>query len=364
MRVLHVINGEFYSGAEKVQDVLAQRLPEFGFQVGFACIKPNLFPRVRQSRGPLTEIPMRCAVDFARCFDLATCIRKGRYKIIHTHTPRTCVVGRLAAALTNVPMLHHMHSPTIRDTLHRRRNIVNALVERLSLVGVGHIIAVSESLKRYLVTLKFPRTHISVVHNGVPERGDLVRRPTPINLWTIGIVGLFRPRKGVPVLLNALAYLKEEQFPLRLIAVGPFETLAYETKIKQLANRLGLDDKIEWLGFTEDVDSKLAQMDMLVLPSLFGEGLPMVMLEAMAAGVPIVASEVGGISEAVRNGHEGLLVKPGNPRELAVAIKRIITGDVDWQALRTRAHRRHAQVFSDRRMARGIAAIYNRMLCL
>ena len=81
--------------------------------------------------------------------------------------------------------------------------------------------------------------------------------------------------------------------------------------------RLKLDDAIEWTGFTSDVRSQLARMDLFVLPSLFGEGLPMVVLEAMAAGVPIVGTRVEGVPEAIRDGEDGLLAEPSDPIDLA-----------------------------------------------
>ena len=103
-------------------------------------------------------------------------------------------------------------------------------------------------------------------------------------------------------------------------------------------------------------------MDLLVLPSLFGEGLPMVVLEAMAAGVPVIASRVEGIPEAIRDGQDGLICPPGDPRELAAAIGRFVAREVDWQQVRATAHRRQAERFSDRSMAQGVADVYRRVL--
>jgi len=103
-------------------------------------------------------------------------------------------------------------------------------------------------------------------------------------------------------------------------------------------------------------------MDVFVLPSLFGEGLPMVVLEAMAAGVPVVATRVEGIAEAIRDGEDGLLVEPKDPRPLAAAIARFVSGQVDWAAMSSNALARHAQLFSDETMAAGVADVYRRVL--
>ena len=87
---------------------------------------------------------------------------------------------------------------------------------------------------------------------------------------------------------------------MHLRAVGGFETSEYESEVKQLANQLNVEDMVTWTGFQTDTNTQFQQMDLFVLPSLFGEGLPMVVLESMAQGVPVIASNVEGIPEAVR----------------------------------------------------------------
>jgi glycosyltransferase involved in cell wall biosynthesis len=103
-------------------------------------------------------------------------------------------------------------------------------------------------------------------------------------------------------------------------------------------------------------------MDLFVLPSLFGEGLPMVVLEAMAAGVPIVGSRVEGVPEAIVHRETGLLVDPDSVSQLATAIETVIDGDVDYQMLSHAGRERHAAKFSDVAMARGVAGVYRDVL--
>jgi glycosyltransferase involved in cell wall biosynthesis len=362
-RVLHVINGEHFAGAERVQDLLAMRLEDFGYDVGFACIKPGKFAGFRQSRDhALYELPMRGRLDLRPAGALARLVRQEGYALVHTHTPRTAIVGRIASALARVPMVHHVHSPMVADTTDRKRNWLNAATERLSLVGIDAVIAVSDSLGQYARGTGLRSELVSVVHNGVPTHGSLAPRRLPFGTWTLGMVALFRPRKGLEVLLEALALLKAQGLPVRLRAVGTFETANYETEIKSLARRLEVAELIEWRGFKQNVNEELAGMDLFVLPSLFGEGLPMVVLEAMAAGVPVVATSVQGVPEAIRDGVDGLLAPAGDAKALAVAIGRMIQGEADWNALRTSAHGRQAEHFSDRSMAHGVARVYDRLL--
>jgi glycosyltransferase involved in cell wall biosynthesis len=173
---------------------------------------------------------------------------------------------------------------------------------------------------------------------------------------------MFRPRKGIEVMLEAIALLKSRGMSVRLRAVGGFETPEYEREAKDFTARLGLEDSVEWTGFRRDVDAELDAMDIFVLPSLISEGMPMSVLEAMAAGVPVVGTRVDGVIDLIRDGVDGLLVSPGDAGDLADALLKIISGAVDWSRLREIAHRRHAEMYSDQTMAAGVAAVYDEIL--
>jgi glycosyltransferase involved in cell wall biosynthesis len=361
--VLHVVNGEHYAGAERVQDLLAQRLPDFGYRVEFACVKLARFDALRQSRqARLQPVPMRSRFDLRAAWKIAGIVRRGGHRIIHAHTVRSAIVAAIAARLTGVPLVYHAHSPASHDTTHRWRNRFNGLIERLSLRAAVRVIAVSQAMADHMVQQGFDRERVAVVHNGVPFPESLPDRRPPHGNWTLGTAALFRPRKGMEVLLEALAMLRQQDLPVRLRAVGSFESPAYEAEIARRVRELGLQECISWTGFRRDVTAELAKMDLFVLPSLFGEGLPMVVLEAMAAGVPIVATRVAGVPEAVRDGCDGLLATPGDTADLIRAIGRIIRGEATWASLRASALARHAEHFSDRAMAAGVAAVYDAIL--
>lgn len=363
MRILHVINGELYSGAERVQDLLALRLRDFGYEVGFACIKPDKFPERRMAKeAPLHRVPMASRFDVGCGFRLARIVRDAGYKLVHTHTPRAALVGRIASLLAGVPMVHHVHSPTSRDTANVMRNRINALMERVSLTGVARLVPVSRSLENHLRGEGVAPEKIRMVANGVPTPGPLPARDVPVEEWAIGSVALFRPRKGIEVLIEALAMLRQQGRSVRLRAVGPFETAAYEADMLALANRLGVADAIDWTGFTQDVNAEFARMDAFVLPSLFGEGMPMVILEAMAVGVPVAASDVEGIPEVLEHGRTGLVVPPADAQALAGALADLMDGRHDWSAMREAAYESQRSRFSDRSMAEEVAKVYREIL--
>lgn len=363
LKVLHIINGEYYSGAERVQDNLALALSDWGFEVGFVCVKPGRFPEVRQSKkSPLYYAPMRSWWDFSPLVMIEAVCRSEGITVLHAHTPRTSLLASRAGRRLGVPWVYHAHSPTLRDSERWAKNLVVAAAEWWAVRRAHRVIAVSESLRWYWIHLGISPHKVLTVPNGVPIRRTLPERTTPQKRWVLGTVALFRPRKGMEVLLEAASHLAKRGYSFRLLAVGPFESSAYERHLKQRAKILGIEHVVEWTGFIREINPVLDQMDLFVLPSLFGEGMPMVVLEALAAGLPVVASAVEGIPEVIREGQEGYLVPPGSSETLARAIERFFTGEADWQAMRRSALARQRECFSTESMARAVADVYHTVL--
>jgi len=363
-RVLHIINGEFFAGAERVQDLLAQQLPNFGDEVGFACLKNGVFGQYRRSTCPMAVLPMRSRLDMTIAARVTEHARAGGYQLIHTHTPRSALVGRSVARRLKLPLVHHVHSPTQRDTESKLRNLLNAgLEDHLVLPSADQLIAVSGSLRHYLLERGVPEAKITVVPNGVPVVSQEPAWQEPqLGQWVIGTVALFRPRKGIEVLLQALRLLLDQGLPVRLKAVGPFETPEYEASVKQLVTELGLADQVRWTGFCRDVHAEMADMQVFVLPSLFGEGLPMVVIEAMSVGIPVVASRVEGIPEVIGAEGAGIVVEPNDPASLAAGLASLVSRQVSAREISVAAHRRQAQHYSDVAMAKAVSAVYQRAL--
>jgi glycosyltransferase involved in cell wall biosynthesis len=147
-----------------------------------------------------------------------------------------------------------------------------------------------------------------------------------------------------------------------LDVIGGFETEDYQREVLSLTERLNLGSHVRWQGFSQDVPSRIRELDALVLPSLFGEGMPMVVLEAMALGVPVVATKVEGTPEVVRHGIEGYLAEPRDASSLADAILKMVDDRIEWHRLSANAWERQRELFSDRAMAESVSRVYRRTL--
>lgn len=365
--VLHVVNGEHFSGAERVQSHLGRCLPACQVRADFACVKPGLFAEhVDEAGGEIGtayRLPMRGRMDLRVAYQLSKRVRREGYDLLHAHTPRTAVLTALASRLSGVPWIYHVHSPAARDSARPLVNRINAMTEWLALQNCAQLITVSNSLLQDTIGNGWPADRVAVVHNGVP----VVRPPrshTPVvgGQWVLGMVALMRPRKGLEIAIEAISHLKNTGHDVRLRCIGPFETAAYRSSIDDKVAQLQIADRIEFTGFAKQVPQALAELDAMVLPSLYGEGLPMVVLEAMAAALPVIATKVEGTPEAIRHGQEGLLAEPQCSLSLAEQITALVEGQYDWQKIAEAACQRHADHFSDTAMAQGTAAVYRDVL--
>ncbi len=368
--VLHLVNGEHFSGAERVQSHLGRCLPKYRVRADFACLKPGLFADFLERAaaegrtvGQCYRTAMRGRFDLRVLAPLQQRVRDEGYQLLHAHTPRTALVASLLSRTTRLPWIYHVHSPAARDSSRWFQNRVNASIERFSLRRCWHQITVSQSLHRDVVAAGWPADRVTTIHNGVPAvRPPRTATPQPGGRWNLGMVALMRPRKGLEIALQAIRQLVSEGRDVHLRCIGPFESETYQASIERLVEALEIRDHVTLGGFAEDVPAALAQLDALLLPSLYGEGLPMVVLEAMAAALPVVATRVEGTPEAIRDGQDGLLAEPGSSQSLAAQIARLVSGDADWSAMAEAACHRHREHFSDQAMAAATAALYRRLL--
>lgn len=369
VKCLHIINGEHYSGAERVQDLLAMSMDRFGYSIDFLALKEGKFDQNRRSRCAFHLEKMNRRWDFSIVKRIENRVREFGYQLLHAHTPRTLMVGAKVARRLNLPLVYHVHSPVGRDSTRWLQNWLNLMVEQRSLRHVSKMIAVSNSIGQYMNGLGYGLDRLTVVPNGVPIVSDRDAELAGqdcgfVSPWqfTLGAVALFRQRKGTEVLLQSLAELVRRGCDVGLLAVGGFESPAYEASLKEKAKQLGLMERIHWTGFSTSVNQYFPKMDLFVLPSLFGEGLPMVVLEAMAMGVPVVASRVEGIEQAIRQGVDGEIAIPNDWRDLADRLEKMLASPSLLVAMGDSARRRQRECFSDLSMCQATAQVYDNLL--
>ena len=363
LRILQLINGEHFSGAERVQQLLGKCFGEFSVEADFAMLKPGKFRKLCDlPANRLHDFPMKSRWDRRIVGSLANFTYQREIDLLHAHTPRTAMVAAKVAAKTKLPWIYHVHSPTVRDSDRRVLNWINGAVERMSLRSCNALITVSQSLRDEMLRRGTPLNKIFVVPNGVKPQipistGERMRNAA----WRLGVVALFRPRKGLEILLDAfeeLCRISNHSERLELEVIGSFETPQYERAILAQIERLECREKIHLRGFVRDVPERMRQLDWLVLPSTFGEGMPMVVLEAMACGVPVVATSVEGTPEVIRNGVDGWLAKPGCIDSLASALLQATSDRGSWSQCSIAAAKRQAEKFSDTAMTAATADVY------
>jgi glycosyltransferase involved in cell wall biosynthesis len=185
-----------------------------------------------------------------------------------------------------------------------------------------------------------------------------VDRATPL----IGTVALLRPRKGIDDFLHAASLVVRSEPSARFVIAGRFETPAYETCMRRLVHELSLTDHIYFLGYRADVPDLLAALDVFVLPSLFGEGAPFALLEAMAASRPVIATRTEGNTEIIEDGRTGLLVPQNHPESMARAILHLLAGDSIRHELGARARNAVLERFHAETMTEKTEAFYSQIL--
>ena len=361
-RVVHYVDSEVFGGSEEVALHLLGSLDRARWEpvllyhahpgiVRFVEGAERLGVRTRAVR----PLPKRRRV--AGVPALWRAIRAAHPAILHAHLswPLACRYGIMAGWLAGVPALV--------GTAHLYVELQGGRRPPLTLRPLRRIIAVSDEVRaRYAGQLRVPDRKLAVVRNGIPVprtvrrpdarvRADLVRgRPDFVVLTPARL----HEQKGHTYLLAAAARIPDATFVLA--GDGPLRA-----PLEAQARELGISERCLFLGQRTDVQDLLAAADLLVLPSLW-EGLPVSVLEGMAAGVPIVATAIAGTDEAVTNESNGLLVPPRDVGALASAIRRV-RGDAGLAARLARAGRERVErEFSSDVMARNVTRIYDEIM--
>jgi len=290
----------------------------------------------------------------------------GRFDIVHTHLTASNLIAKPLAALVRTPVLiNHDHA---NDVSRRDRKLLCA-ADRWTNRFSSHICAVSQSTRRFLVEEEhIGPAKVTVVHNGidlqrfVPGQVSKEEARRSFNLPTEGHclagVGRLTPQKNFSLLLETAALLRKRRSDFFVALAG---TGLLEPALRQQCAELGLDNIVHFLGHIEDTSRLYPALDLLVMPSLF-EGLPMVLLEAMAMRVPMVASAVDGIAEVVADGREGVLLSGWDAENFCREIHVLLDDAPRRQVLTDAASNKVQRQFSRESMTRNIEDIYKKCL--
>jgi glycosyltransferase involved in cell wall biosynthesis len=274
-------------------------------------------------------------------------LRTLRPDILHANliSPFACQYAVAAAAALGIRSVAVYQLPNRpADILQRVLKLLTARVTSAH-VGVG-----ARTSREIEALLRLRAGTVRTIHNGVPDEGVSKRAVNEASEPTVGFVGRLARQKGLDVLIRALADVPA----VRTVLVGQGED---EASLRELAHRLGVADRIEFRGWTDEPRRLLSSFDIFVLPSRF-EGFPLAVLEAQLAELPVVAADVGSVGEAVVTGTTGILVPPDDPARLAAALASL-AADPDRRRALGRAGREHVLAhFTADRMAAGFERLY------
>jgi len=332
IRVLQLIDTLGNGGAEALLVTFAAGLDRQRFDLHLISLRQNtekrLLGQVRALGVPVTQLHQRNAYDIPALLEIVRYIRRHRIDIIHTHLLAADIMGRLAGWLTGHPVVSTIHNNrTDLDEEPRRRQWLERWTARLM---TRRLVVVSELLREEITGwFGLPPDRVITIANGVDterfrrgpdfDRAAMRRALTGGDYPLITNVARLMPQKAQHHLIAAaqivLAACPDARFVL--VGEGPLRP-----DLEAQAAALGLRDRVIFAGFRPDVPDILAASDVFVLSSLW-EGMPVALLEAMAAGCAAVATGVGGVSQVLRHEVTGLVVPPADPPALAAALIRL-----------------------------------------
>lgn len=267
--------------------------------------------------------------DYAVVHTLVKYLHQSKTTILHAHSSKGALVGRIAAAIARTPIVvFTAHNSIFYEEWPEWKKRLFATVEKFLARFTDKIITVSDALKQEVLEREgLSAKLLTTIYNGieiekfVPETDiKLTRRSLNIPELgpVIGTIARLAPQKGVSYFLKAASLLKEYQVNFLVVGDGPLRE-----ELEKEVNELGLKNRVIFAGQRENIPEILAMLDIFALSSVT-EGLPLTILEAMAAGKPVVATRVGGIPEAILEGKTGLVVAPKDPEALAVALASLL----------------------------------------
>ncbi|MBE3554410.1 MAG: glycosyltransferase [Thermicanus sp.] len=335
VKIIHIIGGGEFGGAEQhILSLLEQIKKNQSYDTEVVTFYEGLLAKRLRERGdPVTVLPQSGRFDLKLYSHLLRLFRQKKPSIIHTHGVRANFFARLAGKKAGVPhIVTTVHSILKHDYPKPAEYLVAKWMEKLTLSFSERYIAVSDAVKEDLIHFGVPIERITVIHNGIhtesyapgpalSQERERLRRDwgIPPESFLLLTVARLVPVKGIEDLIEgfAIAFANDPSLRLLIVGDGPerksLERLAMEKKVA---------GHVLFAGFRQDIPALLAASDLYLNTSL-SEGLPLSLMEAMAAEKPVVVTQVGGMKEMIRHEETGLFIPPKNPQAVAEAILRL-----------------------------------------
>lgn len=365
MRVLHIITDTNIGGAGRyLLNLLAQ--PAFDdIDVVVACPDGDLAERIDNAGLTRINISGRdTSFSVPLTFELMKVMRKVRPCLVHTHSSLS---GRIAARVLGIPVVYTKHNlvriPSAGGKIPPPAGPIKQRLNRMAAKMLADAaIAVSRGVYDELIESGLDESMVHCVQNGIDlgpyKPVDLAKKRAGSDTVVIGTVARLHPQKALEVMLDAAKLVVASLPAARFVigGTGPMEQL-----LKERIAELRLEPYVKMVGFVEDVPGFLSGLDIYALSSDY-EGLPLAVLEAMAAGLPIASTAVGGVPEAVIDGENGFLVPPRNSRLLAQAIVRLAVDPESAARMGAQSRKRMEELFDAKIMARKTVEVYHKVL--
>jgi sugar transferase (PEP-CTERM/EpsH1 system associated) len=364
IRIGHVIGWLHFGGKENGIVNLVNSLDSDVFEnYIFSFVERGpLADRVNPERCRVIELGGRLGGDCQLYFKLARAFRQHKIHIAHTHSWATLLEGIVGAKVARVPVIVHGEHGTIKDNTK-----IHVYIQRFLWNIADQILSVSETLRDDLhAAVGFPKERIRVISNGVDmSRFRIAHDGTaykaklgfPSGSVVFGAIGRLVPVKCLPTLLEAstLVFDKVPHSYLVIVGDGPLRD-----ELKAIVRRRNIAERVKFLGWRPDVPNILKALDVFVCSSE-SEGMSNTILEAMASGIPVVATAVGGNAELVVHGETGLLVAWNDPNILASAVVKLLANQGVRRKMGEIGRQRVEECFSLDTMTRNYAKFYVEM---
>ncbi len=374
-RIIYIIDRLGMGGAERLMVPILKHLDKKHF-LPRVCFLQNqsdssIAEKIRELGISVDFIPVRRLRNPSNIPRLIKYLRQYHADLVHTQLEFSDILGNIASKILRLPSVCTVHTlpPHEKRIRAKLRQRLFWLSHR---IFCNRVIAVSEGARKYYLNIsKNQPGKVKTIYNGIdPDRFITIEKSKQIKLRReLGIaedasilitVAVLRPQKGLQYLIDALPAIIKAIPNVYYLVVGSGD---YKTALVEMAENAGLKKRIIFSGMRSDIPELLSIADVFVLPTLT-EALPTVLMEAMAARKPIIASDVGGVPEIISDKENGFLLPPKDPAKLAEACIELVTapdlrkkmGDAGWKTVN--------KIFNIRRQVKQLEILYDELLAL